>query len=222
MPRFAANISLLFQEYAFEDRFAAAARAGFKAVEILFPYDTPAMTLRRLLEQNELHLVLMNAPPPVTSGKRGFPAATGEETVFRAVMKDVLAYGQTSRPDLVHVMAGYERGAQARENFVQNLKWLADIAPDRRFAIEPLNDKDQPGYFLNDYGLAMEVLSDVNRPNVGLQYDTYHAQMIQGDAIRIWEEYGAHAVHVQIGAAPDRSEPGGSPVDFQTLFTMFD
>ena len=110
----------------------------------------------------------------------------------------------------------------AQQTFVRNLQWAADLAPQQQFTIEPLNSGDQPGYFLDDYNLAVEVLQTVNRPNVGLQYDTYHAQMIHGDAAQVWETYSAHVVHVQIGAVPARSEPGTGPMDFEALFAAFD
>lgn len=222
MPRFAANLSLLFTELAFEDRFSAAAASGFSAVEILFPYDVPADRLRRLLDDNGLALVLMNAPPPVKQGLRGFPAQTGESGAFRDAMRQVLDYARIVEPTLLHIMAGYEKGPAAQADFVENLRWLCDAAPDQGFAIEPLNSKDQPGYFLDDYGLAMDVIAAVGRPNLGLQYDTYHAQVIHGDAEKVWRDYSNSAVHVQIGAAPDRSEPGCGPMDFNALFAAFD
>lgn len=223
MPRFAANLSLLFRELPYLDRFAAAGRAGFEAVEILFPYDIAARDTRRALIANGLQLVLINAPPPnYTGGTPGFAALPGGEDRFRHDIRRVLRYADELRAGLIHVMAGRAQGGAAQETFVANLQWAADHAPGQRFTIEPLNTTDQPGYFLNDYALAAEVLAAVDRPNVGLQYDAYHAQMIHGDAAGIWERYGAGAFHVQIGAAPDRSEPGRGPVDFAALFAAID
>jgi len=102
------------------------------------------------------------------------------------------------------------------------LQWAADLAPDQGFTIEPLNPDDQPGYFLDDYDLAADVLAAVDRPNVGLQYDSYHAQVIHGNAEGIWNRFGAKAVHVQLGAAPDRSEPAPGLIDFPALFQTID
>ncbi|MCB1312405.1 MAG: TIM barrel protein [Sedimentitalea sp.] len=223
MPRFAANISLLFAELPYLDRFDAAAAAGFEAVEILFPYDVAAKQTKRALLRNGLDLVLINAPPPnYTGGAPGYAAVPGAEGRFRHDIRRVLRYASELKPGLIHVMAGYESGAAAQDSFVSNLQWAADLAPGQRFTIEPLNGADQPGYFLNDYALAAEVLAQVERPNVGLQYDSYHAQEIHGDALKVWEAYGALAMHVQIGAAPGRTEPGKGKMDFATLFAAID
>lgn len=221
MPRFAANLSLLFTELPFFDRFAAAAAAGFRGVEILFPYDAPPDSIRRAMRDAGLEMVLFNAPPR-DGPDPGYAAVPGGEDRFRDAMRRVLGVADILKPGLIHVMAGYSKGPQAADAFVRNLQWLADLAPEQGFALEPLNPVDQPGYFLDDYWLAADILDRVNRPNVGLQYDTYHAQVIHGDAARIWEEFADRAVHVQIGAAPDRREPGPGPVDFPALFEAID
>jgi hydroxypyruvate isomerase len=221
MPRFAANLSLLFAELPYLERFSAAAAAGFEAAEILFPYDVAAKETQRALLANGLELVLINAPPPnYTGGTPGYAAIPGGSERFQRDIRRVLRYAEVLRPGLIHVMAGYEKGAAAQETFVENLRWAADFAPRQRFTIEPLNSGDQPGYFLDDYTLAAEVLAAVDRPNVGLQYDAYHAQLIHGDAAAVWQQYGHSAMHVQIGAAPARCEPGSGPVDFAALFAM--
>lgn len=223
MPRFAANISMLFAELPYLDRFAAAANAGFTAVEILSPYDFAAKETQRALLANGLELLLINAPPPnYTGGEPGYAALPGGVDRFQRDIRRVLRYGEMLNVGLIHVMAGYAKGNEARDTFITNLRWAADFAPQQRFTIEPLNAGDQPGYFLDDYNLAAEVLEAVNRPNVGLQYDAYHAQMIHGDAAKVWESFGKQAVHVQIGAAPSRCEPGTGPVDFDALFRAID
>lgn len=225
MPKFAANISLLFAELPYVERFAVAAEAGFDAVEILNPYDLAAKETARALLASGLELVLINAPPPnYTGGAQGFAAVPGSEDRFRYDFRRVMRYAEALRPGLIHVMAGYEKGAAAQEAFIANLQWAADQAPQQRFTIEPLNSGDQPGYFLDDYPLAIEVLDAVDRPNVGLQFDAYHAEVIHGDALAVWQRFGHRATHVQIGAAPDRSEPvlGEGPVDFAGLFEAID
>lgn len=223
MPRFAANISLLFAELPYLDRFSAASAAGFEAVEILAPYELAAKETQRALLANGLELLLINAPPPnYTGGMPGYAALPEGTDRFQRDIRRVLRYAEALKAGKIHVMAGYAKGAAAQAAFVQNLQWAADRAPGQQFTIEPLNSGDQPGYFLDDYNLAMEVLAAVDRPNVGLQYDAYHAQLIHGDAARVWQEFGAHAVHVQIGAAPARCEPGTGPVDFQELFAAID
>ncbi|MVO15479.1 hydroxypyruvate isomerase family protein [Parasedimentitalea huanghaiensis] len=223
MPKFAANISLLFSELPYLDRFQAAAAAGFEAVEILFPYETAAKETQRALLANGLELLLINAPPPnYTGGEPGYAAIPGGEDRFQRDIRRVLRYADVLRPGIIHVMAGYEKGEEALQTFVRNLKWAADQAPQQQFTIEPLNSGDQPGYFLDDFNLAREILAAVERPNVGLQYDAYHAQLIHGDAAKVWDEFSANTVHVQIGAAPSRSEPGSGPVDFDALFAAID
>ncbi len=223
MPKFAANISLLFSELPFPERFSAAADAGFEAVEILFPYETAATEIRRALATNALELALINAPPPKNSGGTpGYAAIPGGEDRFRSDIRRVLDYAKAVRPGLIHLMSGFSKGQDALETFVGNLQWAADFAPEQQFTIEPLNEVSQPGYFLNDYNLAIKVLDRVNRPNVGLQYDSFHAQMIHGDALDVWHKHCARVIHAQIGAAPDRSEPGRGATDFETLFHAID
>ncbi|MFD3190034.1 hydroxypyruvate isomerase family protein [Sedimentitalea sp. HM32M-2] len=223
MPRFAANLSLMFAELPYLDRFDAAAAAGFEAVEILFPYDIPAKETQRALLRNGQTLVLINAPPPnYTGGDPGYAAIPGGEGRFQHDIRRVLRYAEQLKPRLIHVMAGHTAAAGAQETFVRNLQWAADQAPEQLFTIEPLNPGDQPGYFLNDFGLAAEVLDAVARANVGLQFDSYHAHLIHGDAARVWRDHGARAVHVQVGNPPDRSEPKPGAIDFSALFAEID
>ncbi|MCL4134031.1 UNVERIFIED_CONTAM: hypothetical protein GTU68_061964 [Idotea baltica] len=223
MPRFAANLTLLFTELPYLDRFDAAASAGFSAVEILFPYDVPAKDTRRALLRNGLDLILINAPPPnYTGGRPGYGAVPGGEGRFEHDVKRALRYAGELRPTFIHIMAGYTKDEAAEATFVRNLQLAADLAPEQSFTIEPLNPGDQPGYFLDDYALAARILDAVDRPNVGLQYDSYHAEVIHGDALQIWETYKDRVTHVQIGAAPGRSEPGTGPTDFPALFATID
>ena len=166
---------------------------------------------------------MMNAPPPnYTGGVPGYGALPGGEARFRHDMRRVLRYAEVLRPGLIHVMAGHTTAPGAFETFVGNLQWLADTAPGQGFTIEPLNRGDQPDYFLADYALAGRVLDAVDRQNVGLQYDSYHATEIHGDAQAVWAEYGARSVHVQIGDSPGRTEPGRGRVDFPALFAAID
>lgn len=222
MPRLAANISLLFTELPFLDRFAAAAKAGFQGVEILYPYEHSAEAIRAALEANGLRLALFNAPPPGPDA--AYPAIPGGEAAFRAVMERVLAHAEVLHPDAIHVMAGYTDAPGAEASFAANLQWLADRAPRQAFTIEPLNRSDQPGYFLADYALAAQVLERANRPNLGLQYDSYHAHQIHGDALAIWHRYAPLARHIQFGAPPGRSEPrhDQGPVDFPALLAAIE
>ena len=223
MPKFAANLTLLFTELPYFDRFRAAAEAGFKAVEILFPYDVAVEATHQALVVNGLDLVLINAPPlGDDDAARGFAALPGGEAKFEIAMQRVLHFANVLGPNFVHVMAGYTKDDAAEATFVRNLRWVADQAPQQNFTIEPLNPGDQPGYFLDNYDLAARVLDQVDRSNVGLQYDSYHAHLIHGDALQVWRRFNSLSVHVQVGAAPARSEPASGPIDFPRLFADID
>jgi hydroxypyruvate isomerase len=219
-PKFAANISLLWPELPYLDRFEAAAEAGFQAVEILFPYDIAAKETKRALIANGLELVLMNAPPPnYTGGSRGFAAEPEQVERFRKDIVRAYRFAESLGAGCLHVMAGTAEGEAAFETFAQNLAWAANRAPDDLIlTIEPLNPQAMPGYFLNDYELAAQVLAAVDAPNIGLQYDCYHAQMIHGDAVAVFDRYMPLIRHIQIGDAPDRSAPGTGSIDFAALF----
>ncbi|MGC1505231.1 MAG: TIM barrel protein [Sulfitobacter sp.] len=219
-PKFAANLSHLWPELPYLDRFAAAAAVGFQAVEVLFPYDIAAKETQRALIANGQRMVLINAPPPnYTGGARGFAAQPEAVARFQSDMKRVFRYVEALKVSFVHVMTGVAEGDAAKEILVDNLRWATKAAPKGlTLTLEPLNPVAQPGYFLNDYGLAAEVLSAVDAPNLGLQYDSYHAQMIHGDAVAVFEEYLPFIRHIQIGDSPNRGGPGTGEVDFKTLF----
>lgn len=223
MPRFAANLTLLFAELPYMERFAAAKAAGFDGVEVLFPYDCPVQEMRDKLVMNGLAFVLMNAPMPnYTGAAQGFAAIPGGEERFRRDFTRMLRYADVLKPTRIHLMAGVAEGAAAFNAFVANLTWACAQAPKRAFTIEPLNTADNPGYYLGSFDLAAEVLDAVGAPNLGLQFDTYHAQRITGDALACWVTHGARATHVQIGNAPERHEPGPGPIDFAAFFKQLD
>lgn len=220
--KLAANISLLWPELPFLDRFGAAAAAGFNGVEVLYPYATPAPEIQAALRETGLEMVLINTPPPnYTGGARGFAAIPGGEERFQYDMRRVFRYAEVLGARRIHIMAGEAEGEEAFSIFVKNLKWASRMAPKGvLLLIEPLNDQDFPGYFLNDYGLAARVLDSVKKPNVRLQFDAYHAQMIHGDAVEVWNRYGLRASHVQIADAPGRDAPGTGTIDFPALFDL--
>lgn len=207
MPRFCANLSTLFTERPFADRFAAARAAGFEAVEILFPYDVPAPVILERLDATGLPLALINCPPPnYAGGARGFAAVPGGEERFRHDFRRAARYAAALGARHVHVMAGVAEGAPARAAFVANLAWAAAAAPRQSLTIEPINRGDMPGYFLADYGLALDVIAEVGAQNLGLQFDSYHAGIISGDAHAAWDRVRAQVVHVQV-AGRGRHEP---------------
>ncbi|MCP4819888.1 MAG: TIM barrel protein [Shimia sp.] len=223
MPKFAANLTMLFNELPELDRFAAAAEAGFDAVEVLFPYDMQASDILSALARNNLSLELINCPPPnYTGGVRGFAAVPESRERFRHDFKRTLRYADALGARLVHIMAGPASGAEARDTFVENLRWASDHAQKQMLTIEPINDVDMPGYFLNDFDLAADILDEVAAPNLALQFDTYHAYRIHGDIQACWNKHGHRVGHIQIGGIPDRHEPAGGLFDYPTFFKMLD
>jgi len=223
VPKFCANLTLLFTELPFLERFAAAKAAGFNAVEVLFPYDEPPKLIARQLLAHDLTLALINCPPPnYTGGQRGFAAVPELAQRFRRDFARTLRYAQQLRPVHIHIMAGVAQGDMAQATFIENLKWAARQAPDQSLTIEPINQTDMPGYFLSDFQQASDILQAVAAPNVTLQYDAYHAQMITGDAADVWAKYGHLARHIQIGGFPGRHEPCDGDIDYSAFFARLD
>lgn len=220
MFKIAANLSHLWPELPYLDRFDAAADAGFDGVEVLSPYDMPAKETQRALLKCGLPLILMNAPPPnYTGGARGFAAVPDLQARFHYDLRRVLRYSEMLRVPMLHVMAGVAEGEDARKTLVENLRWASEEVPaGMTLLLEPLNATSMPGYFLNDYALAADILHEVNAPNVALQFDSFHAQVIHGDALEVYDTYKALVRHVQIGDAPGRTTPGTGEVDFGGLF----
>ena len=217
----AANLSHLWPELPYLERFEAASAAGFKGVEVLFPYETPAQETRHALIRAGLQMVLINAPPPnYTGGARGFAAVAGSEARFASDMRRTYRYAQALRVPMIHVMSGYTQGEIAKDTMIANLKEAAKTAPKGiTLLLEPLCPESQPDYFLNDYALAADIITAVNAPNVRLQFDSYHAQMIHGDAVEVFNTYRDLIAHVQLGDTPSRGAPYSGGVDFPALFT---
>lgn len=219
MVKFSANLSMLFGERPLMERFAAAKAAGFDAVEVQFPYEVDAAAMGAELARLGLPLIVINGPPPnYTGGERGFAAVPGGEARFAHDLRRAGRYAKALGAKHLHLMAGVAEGAAAREAFVANLRHAAGALPGQSLLIEPLNHVDMPGYWLADFGLAAEVIAEVGAPNVGLQFDAYHAQMITGDAIGTWARVAPLVRHVQVAGAPGRHEPGGDAVDWPAFF----
>lgn len=213
MPRFCANLTFLFTELPFLERFGAARSAGFAAVEILFPYDVAAADIRSRLEANGLALALMNAPPPnYAGGAPGFPAIPDGGERFRHDFRRALRFARALAAERLHVMAGVAAGPAARAAYVENLRWAAAQAEGLMLTIEPAHAGDMPGYFLDGFDLACAVLDEVAAPNLRLQFDAWHAQAITGDARAAWAQVAPRVGHVQV-AGPDRGEPDAATLD---------
>ena len=208
MPRFAANLTLLFTEVPMLDRPDWAARSGFDGVEVLFPYDHPMDDWQRAL--NGLPLALINTPPgDWAAGERGFAAVPGLESRFRESFLRAAEYATRLSAGRLHVMAGVAKGPEAAQCYVENLAWALGEAPELTLTIEPLNPEDMPGYFLNDFDQAARILDDLANPRIGLQFDLWHAARLHGDAALVWATHRHHINHVQIAGFPSRNEPGG-------------
>lgn len=215
MPRIAANLSFLFTDLPLLDRPAAAAEAGFDAVEIQFPYDAPAQDLRDRLLWAGIPLVLFNAPPPnYAGGEPGWAAVPGLEDRFRRDLARALRYASVLRPAHIHLMTGAADGPAARATLIANLRHTAATAPAQSFTIEVINRDDMPGWFLSDYDLALDVLAEVGAPNIRLQFDTWHAWKITGEVEATWDRVRADVAHVQTAGTPTRAEPGAAELAF--------
>jgi 2-dehydrotetronate isomerase len=232
MPRFSANLSFLYTELPFLERFAAAARDGFRAVEFGFGYEFPATEIAARLATNKVEQVLINAPPGnAAAGERGLGALTGREQEFAQSVATALDYATTLRCPRVHVMAGVvpdQMGeadrAQARRTFVENLRYAAHEAGRRDVAltIEPINPRDIPGYFLNTQAEAHAIREEVGAPNLSVQMDLYHAQIVEGDLSEKLRRWLPHIGHIQIAGVPGRHEPDTGEIDYRYIFGLLD
>lgn len=223
MPRFAANLSMMFTEHAFLDRFAAAAAAGFEAAEYLFPYAETAADVRAALDAAGLQQALFNCPPgDWEGGERGMSAIPGREAEFRETIAKALDYAGVIGPDRLHIMAGLTSGAEAEATYIENLKWATAQAPDRTFLIEPINSRDMPGYFISTSDHGLRILDAVGAPNLKLQFDLYHAQIMEGDLTKRLEALIDRVGHIQIAGVPDRHEPDIGELNYPALFETLD
>ncbi|RJE80084.1 hydroxypyruvate isomerase family protein [Paracoccus sp. JM45] len=223
MPRFAANLTMMFTELPMFERFTAAAEAGFEGVEILFPYDLSAVELYRASVKAGMQIALINAPPPNwAGGPRGFAATPGTEDRFRRDFERSLRVGEALRARHIHIMAGKASGPEAIETYVANLAWAADRAPHTSLTIEPISQTSAPGYFLSDYDVATGILDRIGAPNLGLQLDIYHAQTITGDMMACWEKVAPYVRHIQIAGFPGRHEPDHGHLDYPAFFAALD
>jgi hydroxypyruvate isomerase len=232
MLRFAANLNMMYGEYAFPDRFSAAAHDGFAAVECLFPYEHPAKNLSLWLNENGLLPVLVNAPPgDWAAGERGLACLPGKEAAFRDTILIALDYAQTIRCARVHVMAGIQPAgierAAAYRTYVTNLAWAAETAAGTGITllIEPINTRDMPGYFLNRQHEAHAIVEQIGSKILKVQMDLYHCQIVEGDVSTKLRKYlsGQHNVgHIQIASVPERHEPDDGELDYDYVLNQID
>ena len=230
MPKFAANLSFLFTEVPFPERFRRASAAGFRGVEFLFPYDWPAPDIARWLRENDLELVLFNLPAgDWAAGERGLACLPRQQGEFAAGVELALEYAMQLGCGRLHCLAGLRPAghdeAELEATYIANLRLAAERCATigATVTIEPINSRiDMPGYWLDDVARGFRLLDAVDRGNVKLQYDIYHAQIIAGDLARTLEADIGRIGHIQIADNPGRHEPGTGEINYPFLFDLLD
>ncbi len=229
MPRFAANLSMMFNEVPFLDRFAAARKAGFEGVEFLFPYDVPAAELRARLKGEGLTQVLFNMPPgDWANNERGLACLPGRQAEFREAVNRALDYATALECRQVHCMAGIPAAdvapGTAAALYAANLAWATERAAPAgvRLVIEPINHRDMPGYFLHTQDQAAAVIEAIGPDRLGLQFDLYHVQITEGDITKRMQRLMPIIAHMQIADVPARNEPGTGEIGWAYVFRCMD
>ncbi len=229
MPVFAANLTLMFNEVPFLDRFKVAKNCGFDVVELLFPYEFSKTEIAEKLEQNEQTLALFNLPPgDWDAGDKGMAAIPGRKQEFQDTVGVALEYARAFKNKTVHMMAGINPDGVsvevAFETYVKNYQFCADafVNDGIDVVIEPLNTRDVPGYMISKNSSALSVISAANRLNVGLLFDFYHVQIMGGDLAMQFEAYWEISKHVQIAGVPERFEPNVGEINYSYLFNLMD
>ena len=240
MPQFAANLSMMYPELPFLDRFEAAAKDGFKAVEFLFPYAYTPEELAARIKANHLQQVLFNAPPggidpssidqAWNSNTRGTASIPGREKEFQQGVEMALRYAEALHCPRIHVMAGLlgvgHTHASNHATYVNNLKWAAALAVKQGLdvLIEPINTRDIPGFYLNRQDQAHNIIEEVGASNLKVQMDLYHCQIVEGDVAMKIRQYlpTGRVGHFQIAGVPERHEPDIGEVNYPYLFNVID
>lgn len=227
MPRFAANLSFMFNEYPFLERFEAAAEAGFEFVEFLFPYDYSVEQVTERARQAGVQTVLFNLPPgDWDAGERGIAALPSRVDELREGVARALPYIRAMGVKQVHLMAGFARRGDPTIDrcYLEAVRWCAKKLEQEgvNILLEPINGRDMPGYYLNDVDAAGALIEELALPNVKLQLDVYHAQILQGDITRLIRQWMPLIGHVQIASVPSRHEPDAEELNYPFLFGEFD
>lgn len=226
--RFCANLKWLFTELPFEQRFAAAAQAGFKAVEYALPYDYSPEFLQQRLRDNGLQQILINTPVGTGDSvmRAGSACQPESREFFRTGMIDALKYAAALDCRFIHLQAGVlppgVTHRQALRQFIDNIKWALPLAAQQgtRLLLEPINLRDIPGFFLHDFHLAAMIVEQFASPNLRLMFDIYHCQVSHGDISHNLQQYLPLTGHIQVADAPYRSEPGSGELNWDFIFNL--
>jgi 2-dehydrotetronate isomerase len=227
MPVFAANLTMMFTELPFLDRFDAAADAGFAAVEYLFPYEVPPEAIAERLARNSLEQALFNLPPgDWAAGERGIAALPGRFDALKSDVDKALDYAAATGAKRLHLMAGLAdpRDREAASCYRRSVAYTAGRLADEGIdlLIEPINGRNMPGYFLNDFGTAERLIAELALPNLKLQFDIYHRQILHGDVAMALRHLMPVTGHIQIASVPSRNEPDGEELNYRYLFEEID
>jgi hydroxypyruvate isomerase len=226
MPKFSANLGFLWPDRPLLDRIDAAARAGFKAVELHWPYDVPALAVRNACAAHGLALLGLNTTTgDAAKGEFGLAVLDGRQADFEASLDQAIDYARVAGATAIHVMAGVvapEQKSQARAVFVTNLALAARKAPGMTLLLEPINQRDKPGYFYSTIEEAASLINEIGAPNLTIMFDVYHVGVSQGDVFKRLDKYLPLIGHVQIAAVPSRAEPDEGEIAYAAVFAELD
>lgn len=227
MPKFAANLTMMFNEWPFLDRFAVAAAAGFSAVEFLFPYDHAPHVIADRLKRHGLTLALFNLPPgDWPAGERGLAALPSRQREFRESVDTALAYADATGCRTLHAMSAIadSKNPEHLQCYVDAVGWAARRLAEAgvTLVVEPINARDMPGYFLASFDLAEQVIRNLALPNLKLQFDIYHRAIMHGDVTVALRRLMPQVGHIQIASVPSRHEPDQEEINYPFLFGEID
>ncbi len=229
MPKFTANLSLLFTELDLIDRFKAAKDSGFDAIEIQFPYALPAEQIQQLLSDNQLKLVLFNiAADDLLQGGEGLAAVPEKQALFLQALQQCKTYAEILQPEAINVLPGLcpdaTRTTDYLNTFNKNLSLALDTfsAMGIKTVFEAINTLDMPGFIINSSQQMLDIVNQFNHPLLLMQYDIYHMQMMNEDIIPFIKQYADKIGHIQFADIPGRGQPGSGTIDFEKLFQVID
>ncbi len=228
MIQLSANLSLLFNENEFLNRFKEAKINGFNAIEFQFPYNFEAQSIKREIDKNNLILSIFNSPPGnFENGERGLACLENRQDDFKKSIVKAISYAKIFQCYKIHVMSGVsnkENDFNAKKVYIENLKWACDEFDKQNInlLIEPINQRNIPNYFLSSTDQAIEIIDKIERDNIYLLFDIYHHQIIRGDVSKYFEKFQAYIGHIQIAGIPNRNEPDQSELDYKYIFKLIE